>query len=112
MNQVIGYDVLGGRRFPRFSGPCKGCGATNYGLSTSGPDYCGSCAMGVDPGLSKLRREYDDLNGKFINALLALQIATGHKVEHMTPQMKAIGERALEQFKRDGTVTPYRADSN
>lgn len=80
MNQIVGYDEISpNHRFPRFSGPCKGCGTTNYGLSTSGPDYCGSCACGTDPELSKLRREYRELAAKYTDALLALSHLTGHK---------------------------------
>ncbi len=79
MNEVIGYDTIpGGHKFPRFSGPCKGCGAMNYGLSTSGPDYCGACACGKDPKLSQLQRRYDDLFQEYVDLQLALGLVTGH----------------------------------
>ncbi len=61
MNQVVGHEITSGERFPIMSGPCKGCGATDYGISTSGPDYCGACACGRPPELSQLQRRYDDL---------------------------------------------------
>ena len=38
-------------------GPCKRCGAENYPLSTSGPDYCPDCACGNDIGRIKFLRE-------------------------------------------------------
>lgn len=85
MNEIVGHSHVGSRRFPIMSGPCKGCGAVNYGISTSGPDYCGACARGVPPDVSRLRREMLEINGQLLTALLALQVATGHKAEHMTP---------------------------
>jgi hypothetical protein len=58
VNEIVGYDTIpGGQRFPRFSGPCKGCGAVNYALSTNGPDYCPACACGVAPEASQAKRE-------------------------------------------------------
>jgi len=86
------------------SGPCKGCGATDYGLSTSGPGYCGACACGTPPEVTKMRRQQMGTSGDLITALLALQVATGHKAEHMTPQMCEIGQRALDQFRESGTL--------
>lgn len=81
------------------AGPCKGCGATNYGLSTSGPDYCGACACGTPPEVSKMRREMQSASIRHIDALLALQIATGHKLDGMTPQMLDRGQAFLDAFK-------------
>lgn len=104
MSEVVGHKEIGGMRFAVMSGPCKGCGATNYGISTSGPDYCGSCACGVPPELSQLRARLEKLNGEHIDALLALQIATGHKAEHMTPQMRERGEAVLAEFKKNGRL--------
>lgn len=104
MNEIVGYDIFDKQRFPRFSGPCRGCGATNYGLSTSGPDYCGSCACGRPPEVSRLRRELDELSSRHMDALLALQVATGHKIDGMTTQMRQRGEECLERFKRNGTL--------
>ena len=86
------------------TGPCKGCGAMNYGLSTSGPDYCPACACGIPPEVTKIRRQQMETSGNLITALLALQVATGHKAEHMTPQMREIGQRALDQFRESGTL--------
>lgn len=98
-NRVVGHTTVGDQKFAIMSGPCKGCGATNYGISTSGPDYCGPCACGVPPEVSRLNRELQTLREKHIAALLALQVATGFKVDAMTPQMKDIGTRCLERFK-------------
>lgn len=97
-NKIVGYEMVGDERYPIMSGPCKGCGATRYGISTSGPDYCGACACGVPPEESRLRRELESVSLKYTEALLALQIATGFKVEFMTPQMKEIGTRCLDRF--------------
>ena len=60
------------------AGPCKGCGAKDYGLSTSGPDYCGACACGVDPQLTQLRREKDHLFTKYVAINFAIGLLTGH----------------------------------
>ncbi len=100
-NQVVGYDTISdGRKFPRFSGPCKGCGAVNYGLSSSGPDYCGACACGVDPKLSKCRRELEEMGSKYIDALLALSLLTGHKPS-FNAKMKWRAEEFIKRFKAD-----------
>lgn len=84
----------------KMSGPCKGCGATNYGPSTSGPDYCGACACGVPQEVSKMRRELDDLHWKYIDALFALQIVTGHKLDSLNGTMISRGEAFLAKFKQ------------
>lgn len=79
MTDIVGYDTISsGQRFPRFSGPRKGCGAISYGLSTSGPDYCGSCACGVDPKLSQLQRKYDKLFNDYMAQNFAIGLLTGH----------------------------------
>lgn len=109
MNQIIGYDAHGGTKFPRFSGPCKGCGAVNYGLSTSGPDYCGSCACGTPPEVTQLRRKLQELGSEHLVALLALQVATGHKVNSMTPEMRKSGEEALRRFENTGSLGVNKA---
>lgn len=79
-------------------GPCKLCGAENYGLSTSGPDYCSACACGVPPEVSRLKREMAAKRDDHIDCMLALQLATGFKVEGMTPQMKQRGQAYLDKF--------------
>ena len=78
MNEIVGNEIKSGRRYPILAGPCKGCGATNYGLSTSGPDYCGACACGRDPKLSQLQREHDELFDRYMDLNFALGIVTGH----------------------------------
>lgn len=84
----------------KMTGPCKGCGATNFGLSTRGPDFCGACACGVPPEVSKLRRELDDLHWKYIDALFALQIVTGHKLAGLNKTMVKRGDDFLTKFKQ------------
>lgn len=102
MNEIIGYDTIpDGRRFPVFSGPCKGCGAKNYGASTSGPDYCAACACGINPEVSQLRAKLADLQNRHLDALCALSIATGHKIDGLTGIMRDRGDRFLESFKAD-----------
>lgn len=86
-------------------GPCKGCGATGYGLSTSGPDYCGACACGVNPELSKLRRAYDKLSADWIDMNFALGIATGAFPpinEHMRLRGQAVLDQRAEEWKQKG----------
>lgn len=77
-NVIIGYDTVGIQKFPRYSGPCKRCGAINYGQSTSGPDYCGACACGTPVEVIKLRRELSEVTDKFIDADLAVGLLTTH----------------------------------
>jgi len=79
VNEIVGHNTIStGGRFPIFSGPCKGCGATNYGLSTSGPDYCGPCAMGVKPELTQLRARYEKLSLEANAQSFAIGLLTGH----------------------------------
>lgn len=100
MNAIIGY--VRDRKFPRLSGPCKGCGATDYGLSTSGPDYCGACACGVNPELTKLRTEYRTLSAKYCDALLALSHLTGHKPpSKINAKCQWRAEEFIRRFKRE-----------
>jgi len=77
MNQIVGHTEVGGNKYPILSGPCKGCGATNYGISTSGPDYCGACACGVPPEVSKLRRELEAERTKCLDMHFAIGILSG-----------------------------------
>lgn len=93
------------------SGPCKGCGATNYGLSTSGPDYCGECACGVDPRLSKQRREYDEMFTKYCALNFALGIVTGH-FPPFNDKTREIGEACLAQRKDEWEVKQRSLQSN
>ena len=83
----------------KMSGPCKGCGATDYGLSTSGPDFCGICACGTPPEVAKLRRELDEFHWKYLDSLFALQIVTGHKIDGLNETMLQRGRAFLAEFK-------------
>ena len=98
-NQIVGYDTISdGTQFPRFSGPCKRCGATNYGLSTSGPDFCGDCAMGRPVELIKLQRQHDERGEKYFDALCALSILLNHGF--LTDKMRERGQAFIDNFKR------------
>lgn len=55
--EIVGYDEVGGKRYPRYAGPCRGCGEVNYSASTSGPDYCPACACGVHPEVTRAKRK-------------------------------------------------------
>lgn len=99
MNEIIGYDESGsGEKFPRFSGPCKRCGSTNYGLSTSGPDYCAQCAIGTPVEEIRLRRDLMAAHDKCIDLAFALQLALGATV-FINDHCKQRAERALAEFK-------------
>ena len=99
MNEIIGYDEHAGRKIPRFSGPCKRCGAENYGLSTSGPDFCGSCAIGRPVAETQLMRRYREALDRNIKLALALEVALGRPL--LTPEMQAIGEQELARVKSE-----------
>lgn len=79
-------------------GPCKRCGAVNYGLSTSGPDYCGACACGVNPKVSQLRRDLEKSQDEKIDYMLALAVALKHKTSAFTPKMIERGEACIARF--------------
>lgn len=101
MNEIVGYDTGStGEKFPRFSGPCKGCGAINYGLSTSGPDYCGSCACGVDPKLSQLQRRYDELFQTYAAQNFAIGLLTGH-FPPFNEQTRKLADECLAKRKAE-----------
>ena len=101
---ITGYDTVGDKRFPRFAGPCKRCGAVNYGLSTSGPDYCGACAIGRPVEEIKLRRDLEDVMEKYFDALLALQMLTGFKWPPPTKKMEWRAEEFVRRFKADADL--------
>ena len=89
------------------SGPCVLCGDVNYQMSMGGPTVCPSCDCGHAPGTGKLRRELQEANLKVINMYCALDVALG--LPSATPEMKAIGERIIESYKR--SHPSYRANN-
>ncbi len=47
-------------------GPCKMCGASGYSLSYGGPDICPACDCGIDPEVTKLKRELVEMKQSFV----------------------------------------------
>ena len=81
-------------------GPCKGCGAEGYGISTSGPDYCGACACGVPPEISQLKQR----NSKLFQDVMELNFALGLVTGHFPPfndHTRKIAESCLEKRKTE-----------
>ena len=85
------------------TGPCHGCGVTGYGPSTSGPNYCGSCACGIPPEQSRLTRALHEANSKVLDMHLALTflLHPEQKMFNTFPGMKDRAEALVERYKRD-----------
>jgi hypothetical protein len=85
---------------PTLNGPCIGCGDVDYPLSIGGPTICPSCDLGIDPQVSKLRKECEKLLNENMRLRFALIIVTGNGVEGLNERMKEIGETCLKEFKK------------
>lgn len=80
------------------AGPCIICGDTNYGLSMGGPSVCPPCDCGRPPGVGKLQREVQSQGKRIIDLYCALDVALG--LPSATPEMRSIGERVCEDYRR------------
>lgn len=47
-------------------GPCKMCGATGYPMSFGGPDICPACDCGVNPDVTRLKRELAEARAELL----------------------------------------------